>query len=419
MKSLVLYAILTALGGVTAAHVDRHDGKRVSTLRPFAFSPSFSFQRETSDDSSSSSIDPRRTMPRRASPGWWQAPVLIPRGGSSSSGLQDLTVPNVVLALRWTGEVNRQLEQSGAAVVASRRTRIVSSRGVKEEEEEAEALAQQRYDTLRGGARIGLAVEASHRIRSADAAAAPATMQQPALTIYHTRSPRTTAGENQQPRGAAAWGPDLELYLSYLVQAFGLSDDNGNPSFTSLALNLALVYLDRSSSVETPRSNGASPCPFVTPRTVHRLLLASLAVAAHVVTGQSIRVLHAQVGPTLGVPYEQFVDLVAHMLAALGDLKTFVTPQQLHHVQALIPEGPSSTTIIRRGPARTSAEAAASAATASSLPPPPPPPPPRQSVKRGEMVAALDDNDNDEAASSDSWPSYWQPRSHAVRAHSS
>jgi hypothetical protein len=110
----------------------------------------------------------------------------------------------------------------------------------------------------------------------------------------------------------------------------------------STVLTLALLYVDRAASVETPRSNGYLPTPYLTPRTTHRLLLASLLLAAQASAasanggrGVDVAALYARASDALGVSAEHVHEMVAWMKGALGDPGWFVSPDQLQEFQQL------------------------------------------------------------------------------------
>ena len=152
--------------------------------------------------------------------------------------------------------------------------------------------------------------------------------EQDVLTIFHAKSPRNKSSR----RGAARWGPELLPYLQFLVEdVLKLSENNQR----SLIIALSLLYLDRACSVETPRSNTGQqeqqqylPCPYLQPRTVHRLVLISLLTAARTVVGNDI-VAPTEIEKLLGIPSSQLEQMECKFQNALGDLGLFVDPYQL------------------------------------------------------------------------------------------
>jgi len=143
--------------------------------------------------------------------------------------------------------------------------------------------------------------------------------KEPELTIFHAKVP------HNDRRGVEHWGPELLPYLEHVVDMLGISDDG-------VEVPLAMIYLDRATSVETHRSNGVPPCPFCTPRTVHRLSLVALLLASEVVNGGGDEYL-AQIYSTklqsLGIPYSQLQQMVDWMRGALGDVGLMVTVGQM------------------------------------------------------------------------------------------
>jgi hypothetical protein len=142
------------------------------------------------------------------------------------------------------------------------------------------------------------------------------------LTLFHAKAPRDTSSQTQ-PRGVARWGPELLPYLEHVVELLGVTD--------GVEIPLAMIYLDRACSVETTRSNGVSPCPFCTPRTVHRLSLVALLLAAQVVHGEDqdrMEECYERL-QSLGIPMSQLQQMVDWMRGALGDPGLLVTVNQM------------------------------------------------------------------------------------------
>ncbi|KAL7477786.1 hypothetical protein ACHAW6_003587 [Cyclotella cf. meneghiniana] len=142
------------------------------------------------------------------------------------------------------------------------------------------------------------------------------------LTIFHASEPfddeprnDDKKADNNERRGVLRWGPDLKQYLDALLSSIGLEDDhaaNGDASSTTvsthnakrkkstspledecqLILSLTVLYLDHATSMETHRHVDPStghplypPCPYVMPRTVHRLVLTAMAIATQSIRG--------------------------------------------------------------------------------------------------------------------------------------
>uniref|UniRef100_A0A7S2MAA8 Uncharacterized protein n=1 Tax=Helicotheca tamesis TaxID=374047 RepID=A0A7S2MAA8_9STRA len=134
-------------------------------------------------------------------------------------------------------------------------------------------------------------------------------------SLFHTPSSSRT---NKQ--GIERWGPSLTTYISSLLSS--LQDDNNNNNNNiqnrSLVLLLSIIYLDRACSIETPRTtyhphhesamssvaggtaghgmsggldhvvNGyCPPLPYITPRTVHRLITTAILLAHRAVNPSS------------------------------------------------------------------------------------------------------------------------------------
>ena len=90
--------------------------------------------------------------------------------------------------------------------------------------------------------------------------------------------------------------PELKTYLDTLLSAAGLEESTStNPmdDERQVILSLALLYIDRSTSVDTPTDDyhqtgqmgGSHPSPYISPRTVHYVILTSLSIAIKCVRG--------------------------------------------------------------------------------------------------------------------------------------
>jgi len=91
--------------------------------------------------------------------------------------------------------------------------------------------------------------------------------------------------------------PELKTYLDALLSAVGLDDSTStNPmdDERQVILALSLLYIDRSTSVDTPTDDyhqtgqmggGSHPSPYISPRTVHYMILTSLSIAIKCVRG--------------------------------------------------------------------------------------------------------------------------------------
>lgn len=175
------------------------------------------------------------------------------------------------------------------------------------------------------------------------------SLEEEELTLFHAKMPRTRSGREEidtdeaetieGPEGAhRLWGPDLLPYLQHIAETLEMdldgNDENGNGNETNgIELFLAMIYLDRACSVETPRRNGVPACPFCQPRTVHRLGLAALVVASRAVCkSEKIPLLEtnvAKLSASLGIPRLQLQQMVDWMVAALGDDGLYVGLEEM------------------------------------------------------------------------------------------
>lgn len=161
-------------------------------------------------------------------------------------------------------------------------------------------------------------------------------LEEEELSLFHAKKSRSQSSsvckvdelEEEDTKGASHWGPELLPYLVHIVDLLGIDKDG-------IEICLAMIYLDRACSVETPRSNGVPSCPFCSPRTVHRLSLAALLVSMEAVRGQPQQ-FHTttddymtRLSQSLGIPLFQLQQMVDWMRAALGDEGLFVTLEEM------------------------------------------------------------------------------------------
>lgn len=156
------------------------------------------------------------------------------------------------------------------------------------------------------------------------------------ITVFHAKTPyhHKDARTATKPRGVSHWGPDLLEFLETAVSLLGLNTSSPQGGFE---IPLAMIYMDRACSVETSRSNGVLACPFCTPRTVHRLSLASLFMAFEAVHSerndkkyqQRIEEAFVMCEAQWDIPQEELLQMVDWMRAALGDQGQMVTMDQM------------------------------------------------------------------------------------------
>jgi len=238
----------------------------------------------------------------------------------------EMNLQHMSLALRLTGEFNRRLH-AGIKVNDSDSEPFL----LLQNRQYASSFAPPINDPLRGG-QSSVPTGVFDNPPGADIIGGSNTdnnNNQEPLTLFHAKAPRQSRPGAPIRRGSTRWGPDLLTYLRHVAGLLGLSEKE-----SSLELTMAMIYMDRACSFETPRSNGLPPCPFCTPRTVHRLCLTALLVATSAVRGtdnHSFLEHHFKNGSlqSLGIPLQQLQQMVDWMTGALGDLGFFLTPNQM------------------------------------------------------------------------------------------
>jgi hypothetical protein len=229
----------------------------------------------------------------------------------TSLNLPFVRVEDTALILRYTAELNRRLEQ------ATLRDETIRPDGAWETSSMDNAIPPDRRVDNRQLHPWGVA-----RIRPA-----PSRMDALAerLTIFHAKTPRSEPSSSSMPRrGVARWGPDLHAYLQHLMRVLSVNGEQ------SPELALALMYLDRACSVETPRSPGIHACPLVTPRTAHRLVLTAFLVSVEAWQGKSVVQMYDEI-KSLGIPLETLLAMTDWMKEACGHQRLLITPEQTRH----------------------------------------------------------------------------------------
>jgi hypothetical protein len=152
------------------------------------------------------------------------------------------------------------------------------------------------------------------------------------MTLFHAPTLYDSNNDDKTSprRGPSRWGPDVDTFISDLVQALQVHD---NP----LVSSLAVLYLDRASSVETSRPLGVTPCPYVSPRTVHRLVLVSWLLATRAVGRGNVNLVSSPqflaLRSSLGLSELELAHLEYEMFLALGDSGLYVTYDELQQFQ--------------------------------------------------------------------------------------
>ena len=199
------------------------------------------------------------------------------------------------------------------------------------------------------------------------------------LTVFHAKYPATQSTSSSSPTvvskqcdGIRKWGPDMEVYLEGLVELFSLNpttdstktESDGDNGGGMIELPLAMIYLDRACSVDTPRTlyqgyrqetprdgkiRVVAPCPFCSPRTVHRLALAALLLAIETVRGtqqmeeacqgviaevSKLSTVDSRSSPSVSLlppdlTADQLLHMVQWMKAALGDAGQLVSVEEM------------------------------------------------------------------------------------------
>jgi len=209
-----------------------------------------------------------------------------------------LELNDVSLSLRYTCEMNRRLNAAVKMQASIHDSLLEGTRGPHN--------TNPAVSIHRGGQMVHV-----HPSQQWEPPIRVASDESDDLTLFHANAPRDSR------TGVKRWGPDLLLYLQHLTTALNIQDD-------PLVLKLAILYLDRACSVETPRSHGQEKCPFLVPRTVHRLLLTSLLIAQKAVNPNSQSELSS-----LGIPSYQLEQMQDWMRQSLGDMGVYVSESQL------------------------------------------------------------------------------------------
>merc|ERR1712087_919900 len=229
-----------------------------------------------------------------------------------------LGLEQVTKALLHTSEWNRRLQKGIRHWGKRERINIASSsQGLANSKNQYQQLQQlhhqqqqqQQQQHYQNYGSIPVNVHPSRTWQPPIAQDSGRSLEEEELTLFHAKA----------KFGARSWGPDLLPYLKHITEILQIQDN--------LELVLAMVYLDRACSVETPRSNGIAHLPFLQPRTVHRLGLAALVVAKTATSGTQTKI--EELSETLGIPKAQLEQMVEWMVGALGDEGLYVGLEDL------------------------------------------------------------------------------------------
>mmetsp|Transcript_26315 Transcript_26315/g.43067 ORF Transcript_26315/g.43067 Transcript_26315/m.43067 type:complete len:571 (+) Transcript_26315:86-1798(+) len=244
------------------------------------------------------------------------------------SSLPLIDTKTASLALRLTCETNRRLHHgtSGGALQSGRKTVAATT---------AESVSSLQQPRHHNNAIMQQQQQQQMMVRPASSSSIPPAGKEE-LTVFHSKNPwepsptehdgntTTTTDASQTENGTgekssqqttsqratSKGGPNLHSYLDALLSS--ITPDTAThaaPSPSSpmedesqLLLALALLYLDRSTSFDTtppmdvdPLSGQPwfPPCPYLMPRTVHRLVLTAVVIAGKCVRGYDGRVVTA------------------------------------------------------------------------------------------------------------------------------
>lgn len=219
--------------------------------------------------------------------------TMVPRGGGSInetshseaneeqaplSSLPLIDARTVSLALRLTCETNRRLHRGGAPRPARRPAAAASLVPARCHPEHPHP------PPLAGGTTV---FHSTHPFEGAPAAAP--SLGDPNDGNAAVDSPEARGGidvgdrtQQARPGEVSRWGPDLDLFIDTLISSIGIDSASSHrqQDEAQLILALTLLYLDRSVSPDAPPLSldpltgqpWFPPCPYLVPRTVHRMV---------------------------------------------------------------------------------------------------------------------------------------------------
>uniref|UniRef100_A0A7S2UQE2 Uncharacterized protein n=1 Tax=Attheya septentrionalis TaxID=420275 RepID=A0A7S2UQE2_9STRA len=285
---------------------------------------------------------------------------MPPRGGSTMIRQQEepdrrravMDAKSIAAALRLTCEMNRQLERTTLACNGGHDSRHLHHESIEDDEEGGENFALQDSpidsqfvaDSHQHHSRLPVNIHPNqqwHKKIRRRTAVENSKSTQPEATIYHS--------SKSIQKGVSQFGPELVPYLESLGETLGC-DLNADDSNSQIIWTLALIYLDRACSVETPRLmmppqhhyynehhgehayGSAVPvaCPYVTSRTVHRLMSTALVLANKAVKGGSTHHYATLLEEKFGISESSLSSMEQWMLGALGDYGLMVNEEKVH-----------------------------------------------------------------------------------------
>jgi hypothetical protein len=310
---------------------------------------------------------------------------MPPRGGSTMIRQQEeperrravMDAKSIAAALRLTCEMNRQLERTTLACNGGHDSRHLHHESIEDDEEGGENFALQdspidsQYnpsiqhptggfvaDSHQHHSRLPVNIHPNqqwHKKIRRRTAVENSESTQPERTIYHSEHPREyheqkPSSKSIQKGVSQLFGPELVPYLESLGETLGCDLNADDSSNSQIVWTLALIYLDRACSVETPRPmmpphhqyhsdhhgehayNDVAPvaCPYVTSQTVHRLIVTALVLANKAVKGESIHHYATLLEEKFGISESSLSSMEQCMLGALGDYGLMVNEEKVH-----------------------------------------------------------------------------------------
>jgi hypothetical protein len=263
-----------------------------------------------------------------------------------------MNLNHIALSLRYTCEMNRRLHAVTSRLQPSTHDQGYdsdvedsthhNSNNKEENQQDGYHFQSQNnnpYLGSRGGQMVHIHPSQTWQLPIRQSSSSHTSLQSSeAITLFHAptlyENNRNDNDDDKSStttrRGPSRWGPDMDIFISDLVQALQVHD---NP----LVSSLAILYLDRASSVETSRPLGVTPCPYVSPRTVHRLVLVSWILATRAVGRGNANLLSSPqflaLRSSLSLSESDLVQLENDMYLALGDSGLYVTYDELQQFQ--------------------------------------------------------------------------------------
>ena len=250
-------AALLIRGGSVAAPAAASDEDETTTMIPASWIVESQYKQQQNEQQQHKQQQQQQQHPREEAPQTsdMENPFQPPA----------ITVSQMAMALRWTSALNRRL-QVGSATQQTEERYLLQ----QQQQQQQQIMSHSNVDHLRGGGGEGAvmttaAVSSPYRI--------PLTQQQQQQRPQNAKSDATIFHADEAPTREIRMEDFIRRVMDVLSPSSDKLATTKADDQQSLELALAMIYLDRACSVETPRGGGGGGHPTTTTTVMLLLLL--------------------------------------------------------------------------------------------------------------------------------------------------